>query len=188
MKRVSSAILVFVTLLVCSLALIGCGKQPESATATPSSATPQATTEPSATGSPAVSPQNSSGELKTTPSGLQYQDLVVGTGPKPFFGQTVRITYTGWLKDGKQFDSNADKAPLNYKLAFDGDFIKGWTLGIGGSAKDELPAMRVGGKRKLIIPPALGYGDRDLGKIPPNSTLVFEVELVGIRSSAGFGM
>ena len=114
--------------------------------------------------------------MKTTPSGLQYQDLVVGTGPHPLLGQKVRVYYTGWLTNGKVFDSTKGQGPLEIGL---NQVIKGWTIGIGGGKGIE--PMRVGGKRKLIIPPELGYGSMGQLGIPANSTLIFEVELMGVK-------
>jgi peptidylprolyl isomerase len=118
--------------------------------------------------------------LKTTPSGLKYQDLLVGTGPRPVFGQTVLVRYTGWTQDGVKFDSNETGAkPAEQIKLGKGEVIKGWELGIGGGK--EIEPMRVGGRRKLIIPPDLGYGSNPMGTIPPNSTLVFEVQLLGVK-------
>ncbi len=114
-----------------------------------------------------------SAEVTTTKSGLKYSDLVVGKGASPKKGQTVVVHYTGWLETGVKFDSSHDRpGAFEFPLGA-GRVIKGWDEGVA--------TMKVGGKRKLIISPALGYGDRDLGVIPPNSTLVFEVELLGIK-------
>jgi len=111
----------------------------------------------------------------TTVSGLQYEELVVGTGASPKTGQKVSVHYTGWLTNGKKFDSSVDRGqPFEFALGR-GEVIKGWDEGVA--------SMKVGGKRKLTIPPGLAYGDRNVGNglIPPNSTLIFEVELLGIK-------
>lgn len=109
----------------------------------------------------------------TTASGLQYIDLKVGTGATAQAGQTVTVHYTGWLENGKKFDSSVDRGqPFSFPLGA-GRVIKGWDEGVQG--------MKVGGKRKLIIPSNLGYGARGAGGvIPPNATLIFEVELLGL--------
>jgi peptidylprolyl isomerase len=142
-------------------------------------ATPTAT--PAASASASVSPgANGDTGMKNTPSGLKYQDLVVGTGPRALFGQTVIVRYTGWTEDGVKFDSNETGAkPAEQIKLGKGEVIKGWELGIAGDKGIE--AMRVGGRRKLIIPPKLGYGSTPMGTIPPNSTLVFEIELIGLK-------
>jgi len=113
-------------------------------------------------------------KIVTTPSGLQYQDVMAGTGPSPKTGQQVTVHYTGWLKDGTKFDSSVDRnEPFTFQIGV-GQVIRGWDEGVS--------TMKVGGKRKLIIPPQLGYGARGAGGvIPPNATLYFEVELLGLR-------
>ena len=113
-------------------------------------------------------------KVVTTKSGLKYEDLKVGDGAEAKAGDTVEVHYTGWLKDGKKFDSSVDrKEPFSFKLGA-GRVIKGWDEGVAG--------MKVGGKRKLIIPPELGYSARGAGNvIPPNAELTFEVELLKIK-------
>jgi FKBP-type peptidyl-prolyl cis-trans isomerase FkpA len=110
----------------------------------------------------------------TTASGLIIEDLVVGQGETAQAGQRVSVHYTGWLTDGQKFDSSKDRnEPFDFPLGR-GHVIAGWDEGVAG--------MQVGGSRKLTIPPHLGYGARGAGGvIPPNATLVFEVELLGLR-------
>ena len=110
----------------------------------------------------------------TTPSGLKYVDLVEGTGASPELGQSVTVHYTGTLEDGKKFDSSVDRQPFVFQIGM-GRVLKGWDEGV--------MTMKIGGKRKLIIPAALGYGARGAGggRIPPNATLIFEVELLGVK-------
>jgi FKBP-type peptidyl-prolyl cis-trans isomerase len=105
---------------------------------------------------------------------LQIEELAPGTGPEATAGKTVSVHYTGWLTNGTKFDSSVDRGrPFNFRLGA-GEVIKGWDQGVQG--------MKVGAKRKLTIPPELGYGSRGFpGAIPPNSTLVFEVELLGVK-------
>jgi FKBP-type peptidyl-prolyl cis-trans isomerase len=104
---------------------------------------------------------------------LQIEDLQVGTGAEAQAGQNVSVHYTGWLTTGEKFDSSVDRGrPFQFPLG-GGRVIKGWDQGVVG--------MKVGGKRKLTIPPELGYGSRGApGAIPPNATLIFEVELLGV--------
>lgn len=106
-------------------------------------------------------------------SNLEIEDLVVGTGAEATAGQNVQVHYTGWLTNGTKFDSSVDRGqPFVFPLG-GGRVIQGWDQGVAG--------MKVGGKRKLTIPPELGYGARGAGGvIPPNATLVFEVELLGV--------
>ena len=108
----------------------------------------------------------------TTESGLQYEEITVGSGATAKAGNLVSVHYTGWLTDGKKFDSSKDRnEPFDFNLGA-GQVIKGWDEGVQG--------MQVGGVRKLTIPPALGYGARGAGgAIPPNATLIFEVEFLG---------
>ena len=114
----------------------------------------------------------------TLPSGLSYVDEVVGTGPEPKAGQQVTVHYTGWLdeggKRGKKFDSSRDRGqPFSFKIGA-GQVIRGWDEGVA--------TMKAGGRRILTIPPELGYGPRGAGGvIPPNATLIFDVELIGSR-------
>ena len=118
------------------------------------------------------------GKPMTTPSGLQIIDSKVGTGPSPKTGQTCVMHYTGWLyengKKGKKFDSSVDRGePFEFKIG-QHQVIAGWDEGVA--------TMKVGGKRTLIIPPKLGYGERGAGGvIPPNATLIFDVELLGVQ-------
>jgi FKBP-type peptidyl-prolyl cis-trans isomerase len=109
--------------------------------------------------------------METTESGLRYEDLTVGTGASPKMGDAVKVHYTGWFADnGKQFDSSIGGNPATFTL---GGVIEAWNEG--------LQTMKVGGKRKLYVPSKLGYGERGHpGGIPPNSDLVFEVELLGV--------
>lgn len=119
-------------------------------------------------------PSKTTGQPVTTPSGLKYYDLKKGKGAPPKSGQRVSVHYTGWLTDGKKFDSSRDRGePFSFSLG-KRQVISGWDMGVAG--------MKVGGKRTLIIPSDLGYGSRGAGSaIPPNATLVFDVELLDVK-------
>ena len=118
--------------------------------------------------------QSAPAGLITTPSGLAYQDLVAGSGPSPTAGKLVKVHYTGWLQDGTKFDSSLDSGqPFEFPIGA-GQVIPGWDEGV--------MSMKVGGKRKLVIPPQLGYGAAGAGSdIPPNATLIFEVLLLDVQ-------
>jgi peptidylprolyl isomerase len=148
------------------LTLAGCASAPPPAPPAPAGA---AVTTPAAPAPAAAGPK----EI-TTSSGLHYTDLVVGNGPLAEDGMKVSVHYTGWLTNGTKFDSSLDRGqPFSFELGAS-QVIVGWDEGVKG--------MRVGGKRKLVIPPELGYGERGAGGgvIPPNATLVFEVELLNV--------
>ncbi len=119
-------------------------------------------------------PTKVAGKPTKQPDGLEYWDIKEGTGPAAKKGDKVKVHYTGWLTDGKKFDSSVDRNdPFIFALGA-GQVIKGWDEGVAG--------MKVGGKRQLRIPPELGYGSRGAagGLIPPNATLIFDVDLLGI--------
>ncbi len=144
---------------------------PEAKAAAP--ATPAAPAAPAA-----AAPAEKESKMVKTETGLGYEDLVVGTGPSPATGQTCVMHYTGWLwvneAKGTKFDSSVDRGrPFEFPIGT-GRVIKGWDEGVA--------TMKVGGKRTLLIPPQLGYGDRGAGNvIPPGATLLFEVELLGVK-------
>ncbi len=142
-----------------------CATAPPSGSAKPAPAAPAAAEKPA---QPAAPPE------VTTPSGLKIQDLVVGNGPMAEDGMTVTVNYTGWLTDGTKFDSSHDpgRQPLRFTIG-QGTVIRGWEEGVKG--------MRVGGRRRLTIPPEMAYGEQGYpGAIPPNSTLIFEIEFLGL--------
>ena len=112
------------------------------------------------------------GPLQDAGNGLKYADLAKGDGAEAQSGQTVSVHYTGWLTDGQKFDSSRDRGgAFSFRLGA-GQVIRGWDQGVAG--------MKVGGRRRLEIPPELGYGDRGVGPIPGGATLIFAVELLGV--------
>ncbi|MFB3812682.1 MAG: FKBP-type peptidyl-prolyl cis-trans isomerase [Terriglobales bacterium] len=118
-------------------------------------------------------PTKVEGAPKKLPGGLEYWDIKQGTGAEATKGKTATVNYSGWLTNGKMFDSSVGKQPFQFSLGA-GQVIKGWDEGVAG--------MKAGGKRQLRIPPELGYGARGVpGVIPPNSTLIFDVELLGVK-------
>ena len=115
-------------------------------------------------------------EMERRPTGLYVQDVVTGEGARADSGDIVVVHYTGWLPQGREFDSSRGDEPFEVAIGY-GRVIQGWDQGIVG--------MKVGGQRRLVIPPALGYGERGSGPIPGNSTLVFDVELLDVVDRTG---
>jgi FKBP-type peptidyl-prolyl cis-trans isomerase len=159
----SALTLALAVALMAALAVSGCGS--------PASTTPS---EPANTEAPATQPAPSTPAPAEQATGLKIEDTVVGTGAEAKPGDTVTVHYTGYLTDGTKFDSSLDSGqPFQFTIG-QGRVIPGWEQGI--------PGMKVGGKRKLTIPPELGYGAQGAGSdIPPNATLVFEVELLAVN-------
>jgi FKBP-type peptidyl-prolyl cis-trans isomerase len=161
----------YVAAVTLAVATLACHHEQESNTKVATQTAPPETTT-------AAAPQGDTfaipARLETTPSGLQYTIDQPGTGVQPKKGQTVLVHYTGWLADGTKFDSSRDRGtPLDFPVGV-GKVIKGWD--------EAIAAMKVGEKRTLVIPSALGYGSEGYSNlIPPNSTLVFKVELVGVQ-------
>jgi len=125
----------------------------------------------------ASAPALDTSTMTQTPSGLRYQDLVVGEGAEATPGQTVVVHYVGWLLDGEKFDASLDRGETFPFPLGGGRVIPGWDEGVAG--------MKVGGARRLVIPPALGYGEGGFPPvIPPNATLVFDVQLMGVGSGS----
>lgn len=162
------------TVLLCALAIAGATPALAQKLAAAKSASEKAV----APKEPAPEAEKKESKMVKTESGLGYEDLVVGTGASPETGQTCVMHYTGWLFEngakGAKFDSSVDRnRPFEFPIGR-GRVIKGWDEGVA--------TMKVGGKRTLLIPPQLGYGDRGAGNvIPPGATLLFEVELLGVK-------
>ena len=147
---------------VALLAVVGCGGE-EADTAGQAEPMPAA---------PEMAPEVDLGAMTQTATGLNLLDLVVGEGEEAVPGKNVTVHYTGWFLDGEKFDSSVDSGEtFQFELGA-GGVISGWDQGVAG--------MRIGGKRRLVIPPELAYGPAGRPGIPPNSTLVFDVELFGV--------
>jgi FKBP-type peptidyl-prolyl cis-trans isomerase len=120
-----------------------------------------------------TAPTKVTGDGVKTASGLQYWDIKVGTGAEAKTGSHVKVHYTGWLTTGKKFDSSVDAhQPFDFTIG-NSEVIKGWEEGVAG--------MKIGGKRQLRIPPELGYGGSGSGPIPANATLIFDIQLLGVK-------
>ena len=158
-----------------ALLTVGCNETAHESSSTSSSTSTSATVVTPAPGVTTIPGATGGGPVHKLASGLQYIDLVVGSGKMAEAGMNVAVAYRGWLTDGTPFDNSFDRGqPYKFQLGA-GRVIQGWDEGIKG--------MRIGGKRKLTIPPDMGYGAQGYGGgvIPPNATLVFDVELVDVQ-------
>ncbi len=162
--------------LAAAVAVAGCAHRPDSApaAAAPAAPAPSPAATPTPAPAPAAAAAPTENKVHHLASGLVYEDIVVGSGTMADPGLTATVHYTGWLTDGTKFDSSLDRGqPFKFQIGA-GQVIRGWDEGVKG--------MRVGGKRRLTIPPDLGYGAQGAGGvIPPNATLVFEVQLLGVE-------
>lgn len=164
--------------LAALVALAGCQENDKAATGSGSSSSSSSSTTTSTTSttsgtSTTATAVEPAGQEVTMPSGLKYQDIVLGTGAEAMVGKNVTLHYTGTFLDGTPFDSSVGKSPLVFQVGA-ATMVRGMEEGVVG--------MKVGGKRKLTIPPQLGYGERGYpGVIPPNSTLHFDIELLDVK-------
>ncbi len=163
--------------LAAMLTLVACGEKPKAdqPAATPAAApvapaTPGAADPATATFAPALAVDVA--KMTHTANGLYYQDLVVGTGARADSGKTISVHYTGYLADGTMFETSTKGTPIEFPLG-QGRVVQGWDQG--------LPGMKVGGKRQLVIPSALGYGDRGQGPILGGAIMIFTVELMAVK-------
>lgn len=164
------SLLVLMMVLAAVLLVYGCTKPPGATTPAGQPEQPTAPTEDKALQAAQELGTKTTNAVTTTPSGLRYIDVKSGEGAAAKEGETAVVHYTGWLVSGKKFDSSKDRnQPFSFVIGAR-QVIKGWDEGVAG--------MKPGGIRKLIVTPELGYGDRGIGPIPPNSTLIFEVELL----------
>jgi peptidylprolyl isomerase len=171
------------TLLLGASFVAACQSEHRNATAQAGKSADTAAPAPPAAAAPAASPAGAitfapslgvdMAAMTKTPSGLAYRDVKAGSGATAAAGKKVSVHYTGWLPDGTKFDSSRDRnQPFDFTLGA-GQVIKGWDEGVAG--------MKIGGRRMLVIPPDLAYGPSGSDPIPPNATLVFDVELLGVK-------